>query len=128
MFPGQPVATILSCPPWSQSSKLSSLGARTGDLPSSECVAEAFQELQCFYPASIKTSIQLTCPTQRHFALLLANTKVLQPPSSTGEAQITAVSLNQTQEAAMTVVRESYRPRQLASSGPLGLFFSVSEL
>lgn len=61
------------------------VGARSEDLPSSQCLAEALEELQCFHPAGRKTSLRLTCPTQRHFALHPANAEVLQPPNSAGE-------------------------------------------
>lgn len=85
VFPGHPVGTTLSCTPWLPRSKLSFWGARSEDLPSSQCLAEALEELQCFHPAGRKTSVRLTCPTQRHFALHPANTEVLQPPNFTGE-------------------------------------------
>lgn len=61
------------------------LGPRSEDLPSSQCLAEALEELQCSHPAGRKISIRLTCPTQRHSALHPANTEVLLPPNSTGE-------------------------------------------
>lgn len=61
------------------------VGARREDLPSSQCLAEALEELQCFDPAGRKTSLRLTCPTQRHFAPHPANAEVPQPPNSAGE-------------------------------------------
>lgn len=85
VFPSHLVGTILTCTLWLQRSKLSSWGPRSEDLPSSQCLAEALEEQQCFYPAGRKISIRLTCPIQRHFALHPAKTEVLQPPNSTGE-------------------------------------------